>query len=441
MADEKKPTVDERLGTAVATLERIAEQHEDFAQRVEDKLKEEFGKNLRDAKQEIESKMETHEERVKKIEKEIIERMAPDEDGDPKDVDAEFEAAGYSRGVEGQGEFLRDILAVPHSGRSERLRKYHDQAVAQLDPDGKRDLATTSGADGGVLMGKQLFGQILQLPADTDYMRDMCRELPAGTPPNAELEIPYLDQTGSKGIYAGMAVYSAKEASDLTNATTPKFKSIFIKPQKVGAYVVVTEELMANAAAAAGFIAPLFRGAQSAWLDDKIGTGTGAGEPKGFRSCSAVISVDRDTTSHIKYVDAVNMYVRTLGRGRYIWVCSKVDVLAELMTMTDGAGQLAWTTSAREGEPNRFIGLPVFYDELGPALGSAGDLMLVDLAYYLLKQGMPPTLKNDQTFSNFLAGKLTIKMDFYIDGQPWLQSPLTLRDGSNTVSPFIKLAA
>jgi len=116
-------------------------------------------------------------------------------------------------------------------------------------------------------------------------------------------------------------------------------------------------------------------------------------------------------------------------------------VLAELMTMTDGAGQLAWTTSAREGEPNRFIGLPVFYDELGPALGSAGDLMLVDLAYYLLKPGMPPTLKNDQTFANFLAGKLTIKMTFWIDGQPWLQSPLTLRDGSNTVSPFIKLAA
>ena len=437
MADEKKPTVEERLGSATATLERMVETVEGL----EPKLKEEFGNDLRAVKEEIEEAQKGHEERFKKIEQEIVERLAPDEDDEPDSADAEFEEAGYSRGLDGEGEFLRDILSVPGSGWSPRLRKYHERAIATLDPEGKRDLATTSGADGGVLMGKQLYAQILTVPDDTEYMRDMCRELPAGTPPNSELEIPYLDQSGSKGIYAGVLVYSAREAENLTNADTPKFKSIFLKPQKQGAYVVVTDELMANAPAAAGFIAPLFRGAQSAWTDDKIGTGTGAGEPKGFRSCSAVISVDRDTTNRIKYVDAVNMYVRTLGRGRYVWVCSKVDVLAELMTMTDGAGQLAWTTSAREGEPNRFIGLPVFYDELGPALGSAGDLMLVDLQYVLLKPGMPPTLKNDQGMSNFLAGKTTIKMTFWIDGQPWLQSPLTLRDGTNTVSPFVKLAA
>jgi HK97 family phage major capsid protein len=272
-------------------------------------------------------------------------------------------------------------------------------------------------------------------------MRDKCRELPAGSPPNSELFVPYLDQSGSNGVYGGVMVYSAKEAADLTKADTPKFGLISLRPQKAGAYVVVTEELLANAAAAAGFLPPLFRGAQSSWIDDKIGTGNGAGELLGFRDCDAVIEIDRSVDDHINYIDLVNMYVRTLGRGNYVWLCSKVNVLAELMTLTDGSGNLIWTTSAREGQPNTLLSLPVFYDELGPTLGSAGDLMLVDLNYYLLKPGMAPTFKSDQGFSNFLGDKITMKMSFWIDGQPWLRSPLTLRDGSNTVSPFIKLAA
>jgi len=440
MPDENKKvektekTVDERIDSMTATMERIAEEHDGFGERVQEELKKEFGKNLRDALQERDDKLEKLEARAKKIETELAERALPGEGDDDADL------CGYEDAESPMGEWVRDVIGIPNKGRPERLEKLTTREIARLDPEGKRDLATSSGADGGVLMPKQFYGDILTVPDDTQYMRDMCRELPPGTPPNSELQIPYLDQTGSKGIYAGAMVYSAKEADNLTKGDTPQFKTITLKPNKAGVYVVVTEELIANAPAAAGFIVPLFRGGQSAWIDDKLGTGTGAGEPKGFRGCSAQIVVERKTTSHINYQDLVYMYARTLGRGKYVWLCNKVTVLPELMLMKDDASRPIWTQNAREGEPNRLINIPVFYDELGPNLGSTGDLMLVDMNYVLLKPGMPPTLKNDQGFSNFIAGKITTKMTFWMDGQPWLQSPLTLRDGTNTVSPFIALA-
>ena len=74
-------------------------------------------------------------------------------------------------------------------------------------------------------------------------------------------------------------------------------------------------------------------------------------------------------------------------------------------------------------------------------MGTAGDLRLVDLSYYLIKNGMGAVMKSDQTMSNFLSGKETIKTSFYIDGKPWIENPMQLRDGTNTVSPFVSLAA
>ena len=65
----------------------------------------------------------------------------------------------------------------------------------------------------------------------------------------------------------------------------------------------------------------------------------------------------------------------------------------------------------------------------------------MNLDYYLIKQGQGAQLKSDNTYANFLAGKETLKVTWYEDGKTWLTQPITLRDGTNTVSPFISLAA
>jgi len=54
---------------------------------------------------------------------------------------------------------------------------------------------------------------------------------------------------------------------------------------------------------------------------------------------------------------------------------------------------------------------------------------------------MGATIKSDMGILNFLKDQETIKVSYYDDAKPWITSPLTLRDGTNTVSPFIQLDA
>jgi len=423
--DEGEGDESDDLTAMTATLTSMAGSVEGM----EARLKAQYGADLKAAQEEMDTKRIAHEAAVNAT----LERLsAPATAGDEEPE----EYCGY--GEDGIGEYIQDVYRAGRQGggMSERLAKMQKFEME------RRDLTTLSGGDGGFFMAPQWSSELLKLPDEGAYLRGYCRELPAGTPPNAEIKIPYLDQGGSKGVYGGIAVYSAIEAENVTKLTTPKVGLVTLKPEKIGAYYILTEELRANAATMAQLMPSLLQGGISSYLDDKIETGTGAGECLGFRGCSAEISIDRSVDDEVNYIDLVNMLSRILTRGNYVWVCQRVGLLPQLMTLTDGAGHLIWTQDAVSGTPGgRLMGLPLFYDEIGPALGDAGDLVLVDLSYYLLKPGMPVQIKSDQTFSNFLSGKETIKATFYMDGKPWLQEPLTLRDGTNTVSPFVSLAA
>lgn len=416
---------------ATAELEQLTVTMKGMADSIEgmeERLKKQYGKDLKAAEEEQDKKRTEHEKQVKAL----FEKLAAPDQGNGSEPE---DFCGY--GKDGFGECIRDIYRAGQSGHemSERLVKMQKHEAE------RRDLTTLSGGDGGFFIAPQWSAELLRIPDEGAYLRGYCRELPAGVPPNAEIKIPYLDQGGAKGVYGGVAVYSAKEAEDLTKLTTPKVGLVSLKPEKAGAYYVLTEELRANAPTMGQLMPSLIQGAISSYLDDKVETGTGAGECLGFRGCKAVISVARSVANEVNYIDLVNMLARILTRGSYVWVCQRVGLLPQLMTLTDGGGHLIWTKDALTGVPGgRLLGLPLFYDEIGPALGSAGDLVLVDLSYYLLKPGMPVQMKSDQTYSNFIGGKETIKATFYIDGKPWLTEVLTLRDGTNTVSPFVSLA-
>ena len=427
MTDEK--------ATAVSTEQRALEKLEvtlkgmaDNIEGMEERLKAEYGKDLTAIQEEQDEKRTKLEERLA----EAIEKLEAPAVGDPEPDHF------YGYGEDGLGDCINEIVAAGRQGGqpTERLRKMQ---AGELE---KRQLNTLSGADGGWFMPETWSNELLRIPDDSQYLRSLCRTLPAGTPPNAEIKIRALDQTGSKGMYGGVNVYSAVEASNVTVTNTPKLKIVSLKPEKIGAYYQLTEELRANAATMAGLVGPLLQGAISAYIDDKIQTGTGAGEYLGFADNDAEIDVDRSVASEVNYIDLVNMLARILTRGKYVWLCQRVDMLPQLMTMTDGAGQLIWADSARSGAPApTLLGIPIFYNEISPALGDAGDLRLVDLSYYLIKPGMGISIESDKTYGNFLAGLETIRANFYSDGKPWLTDALTLRDGTNTVSPFVSLSA
>ena len=85
------------------------------------------------------------------------------------------------------------------------------------------------------------------------------------------------------------------------------------------------------------------------------------------------------------------------------------------------------------------LGRPVLFSEKCETLGTAGDVYLVDLDFYLIgdRQAIEMAVSEHTRFATDESDFRVIQR---VDGRPWLESAQTPRNGSNTLSPFIALA-
>jgi HK97 family phage major capsid protein len=86
------------------------------------------------------------------------------------------------------------------------------------------------------------------------------------------------------------------------------------------------------------------------------------------------------------------------------------------------------------------LGKPINIIEQCETVGTVGDIMLANLGEYVMidKGG----LKSDVSMHvRFLNDEQTFRWTYRVDGQPAWNSALTPYKGSNTLSPFVTLAA
>jgi HK97 family phage major capsid protein len=438
MADKDTNVSEEQrsLDTLNETVKGMSGALEQIPETVKEEVERRVKAELGDSK----AHYEEMEERTKKIETNVDALVSGlQELRAPGAVATETREDDYGYGNE--PEALDDMIAEVRAaasgmGTPERLAKMHKGEVE------RRALSTLTGVGGGYWMRPQFSDQLLQIPPDQQWLSSLIRNLPATDPPNAEFSFNAFDQSGAKGIFGGVAVYSAKELANLTQTDTPTIMTVNFKPEKTGAYWTVSEEASVNTPQMGSMMQPLVNGAILSYRDDKIQTGTGAGEFKGFASSPAMISVARSAANQVNYIDLLNMVARVMsnGGGRFVWLCQRVSMIPQLGSLTDGAGQLIWTRNANDPLPQAtLMGIPIFFNEISPSMGTQGDLRLVNLDYYMRKPGMGAMMKSDNGILNFLKDQETLKVSYYDDGKPWITAPLTLRDGTNTVSPFVEL--
>ena len=435
MTDENKNTATQSppADDQARALEGLGVQIKALADNVEGyekRMKDQFGTDLKAVQDEADAKRTALEtkltEEIRKLGAPAATATAPKED-----------LCGFSEGIRGLGEF---VAAVSDASRDRG--KPVDARLVKLQENATRALNMATGAAGGFIVAPQQWaGEIFRVQYPLTLLQTRCRQIPAGDAPDAEIAIPALDQSGTKGLYSGVTVYPMSEGGSTSTNTGIAFKQIQLKALEFGAILPsITEKLLRNAPALGAFVTSLLRDAVTAYIENTIVNGGGVTTPLGFIGCSAQYAVTRTTASEINYMDCVNMLTRILPRGNYVWVAHPL-CKAQLMSMTDGAGQLVWAVNGREGEPQTLFALPLIYSEFSPALGSTGDICLVDLSYYLLRNGAPLKITDDMGLSgtNFSTNMRSIKGVFSIDGQPWLQSTLKLQDGTTEVSPFVAL--
>jgi HK97 family phage major capsid protein len=86
----------------------------------------------------------------------------------------------------------------------------------------------------------------------------------------------------------------------------------------------------------------------------------------------------------------------------------------------------------------KMLGLPVNITEKLPALGTKGDLMLIDPSLYVIGDRMMLEIAASEHV-NFLKNQMTWRFVQRVDGRPWLESAITLQDAATQVSPFVAL--
>lgn len=325
--------------------------------------------------------------------------------------------------VNDKGEFetLGDFMsAVKAGGTDPRLNFVSAQTMG-------------TGSEGGFLIPQKIGEMIMSFNAEVGIVRPRATVIPGGTNPDAEISFPALDQSGTKGVYSGVVTTWLAEG-DTIDETSFSVREIKMQPKAVAGYIAFSNKLLRNTAAASTLGTKLLSEAINKAEDDAFISGDGVGKPMGFLNHASAKAINRNTANTVKFIDLATMVQNHKG-DRKEWVISQT-LYATILTMEDGAGKLIFTNGI-DGLSPTMLGFPVRWSERTPTIGTKGDIMLLDLSYYYVKDGSGLLLSASEHVQ-FLSDKTVFKVTKSVDGQSSMNSTLKL-ENAETVSPFVIL--
>ena len=336
-------------------------------------------------------------------------------------------AADFARGARGPeaktgfesfGEYLHAVA-----------RNQDDQRLEYVSMD------TTGGSNGGFAIPTQFRAELLEIAQQGAIIRPRATVIPAGSPPDAKIEMPALDQGSGSNMYGGVEVEWIGENADIPE-TNASLRKVALEPNGVAAYIPITNKTLNNWQAAGALAMRLLGGALTAAEEYAFLNGDGVAKPLGILNAGATYKVNRGGASTIAMSDLAEMLSRARFGGNLVWIASQ-SILPKLIALKDDGDQLVWQPSLREDTPDTLFGRPVIWNERSPQLGSYGDIVLADLSYYLIKDGSGPLLSVSEHVE-FKKDRTLFKLVSNVDGQPWLTEPIK-QEGGYEVSPFVAL--
>lgn len=384
-----------------------------------------------------------------------------------KDLQAGVRAAGKARqsggSLRGLGGFLRALTqpeqrpALVAKDREMREALALRRAGAQLDPDGRplgaesmpirNAMSERVPSEGGFLVGEDWTAELLMRSLETAIMRPRALPIPSQ---DLYLPVPMIEDTdhSAGSVFGGVTASWTAESTALV-ATVPTLGRARLEARKLAILMGnVPNELVEDGKAFNVYINKALPEACAFYEDQGFIAGDGVGQPQGVLNASCAILVTRNASSAVQLVDIAKMQARLLptSQARAIWLCSP-DVLAQLLELYFNFGSAtSGIASAQKWlhfDPDRgnwcLLGRDLFPTEHVKALGTAGDLVLVDPSEYIIEDRLLMEASASPLGRGFQSDETDFKLINRVDGRMWRTAPMTPANSSATLSSVVIL--
>jgi HK97 family phage major capsid protein len=218
---------------------------------------------------------------------------------------------------------------------------------------------------------------------------------------------------------------------------------------KLTVLVYVTGEMMQDSGRIGEYVTRMASEELAFKMQKSFFSGDGAGKPSGIKDANCTIEITKEgsqTADSIVYENVCKMWARMWGpsRSRSVWIANG-DIIPELFTMSLAVGTAGSSVFMPKGGASgaspydTLLGRPIQYIEQAETVGDDGDLMLADLSQYLIieKGGIQTAVSKDIRFD---YDEVCFRFIVRCSGQSKWSEALTPFKGSDTVSPFLKIA-
>jgi HK97 family phage major capsid protein len=338
-----------------------------------------------------------------------------------------------------------DWLLCVATGNRKRLEEHYKSEFVVSRT--KAAMGESSGTTGGYVVPPEFYQGLLAIVDENAIFRKQGAWVQPMA--SATLMFPYLDITtaqaaGTSPFFGGVKMNWTEEAQNRTE-TEPAFKMMELKAHELSGYAVSSNVLLQDAAFGLEKFLRMLFGRAIAWYEDfAFFQGDGTGKPQGVVGANATVQVTRSASATIAFSDLSKMWGSLLPSSweRCFWAFSPTCV-QQLLQLKDGANRALFMTVEAGGIHQKpswtLLNRPAVPTEKLPALGTRGDLCLIDPMLYVIGDRMQIEIAASEHV-NFLKNQMTWRVTERVDGQPWMDNKVTLQDATTQVSAFVVLS-
>lgn len=347
-------------------------------------------------------------------------------------------------GYDSFAEFAQDVFKCGRQGAglTEKMTDYKGLVKAAGS-----GMSAMDAESGGYLIPDEFRASLLQVAVEKTNILQKTMKIPMAS---NSIDIPYVngfDRSG--GLVHGGVQFKWLEEEGQRDESKPKMGRVGLKLKKLAGLCYATDEILEDSPIS---MEPLLKAAftdsLAYTLDGVFIEGSGAGQPLGILNAPALVTVAKEsgqTADTILYENIIKMYSRIWRTNGAVWLANR-DTLPQLATMElavgTGGTAVFLPANGAAGRPfDTLMGLPLIFTEHCKTVGDAGDIILADWSQYLVGQKTNGLQFASSIHLKFDYDQTAFKFTLRIDGQPWWKSALTPKNGTNTLSPFVTLAA